>query len=159
MSAENKPPVDPMDAFTKMWTDLSGKMGQAGWTMPPGTAPADAAKKFREVFIQAMTEYSEQYMRSPEFLQGMKESFRQSVEFRKQMNDYLGHVQHEFQGPNRQDIDHVMTSIGRLESRLSTALQRLEGRIDEVAVKLDSLTPPAGKKEPHAESGKKKAHK
>lgn len=138
MTEDAKSPFDPAGIFTKMWTDLAGRMSQAGWTMPPGTSSSDSAKKFRDVFLQAMTEYGEQYMRSPEFLQSMKEGFRQSIEFRKQMNDYLGHVQHEFQGPNRQDIDHVMASISRLESRLSTTLQRMETRLDEMSSRLDT---------------------
>src|SRR5262245_18445741 len=93
-------PTDPVTAF---WRDVWARMGQApgmpGATPPgmpnfpgmpagmgmPGVMTPDAMRRMQSAFFDAMAQYAEQYMRSPQFLESMKKSMDQALEFRRQM--------------------------------------------------------------------------
>ena len=99
--------------------------------------------------FKAWSDYCEQFMRTPDFLNMMKQSLSASLEARKQLNDFLARTQHELQGASRQDADQIMASIQRMEERLAdgmedmtSRLQRLEGRLE----KLESSNGASGSK-------------
>jgi hypothetical protein len=95
-----------------------------------------------------MSEACDAFMRAPQFQEMMKQSLSASIQFRKQLNDYLGRVHHEFQGPSRQDVDQLMEVIGHVERRITDSIERLTRRVDQLSARLDRLErrKPAGKR-------------
>ena len=93
----------------------------------------------RSAMFKAWSEYCDQFMRSAEFLEMMKQSLTGSVQMRRQLNDYLGQVHHEFQGPSRQDVDQVLASLRQLQRRLEESTEPIAARLDEISRRLDEL--------------------
>lgn len=127
------------DMFTRAWSDLASKMMGVGMAYAPESTPPDAARQMRSAMFKAWSEYFDQFMRSADFLDMMKQSMTGSVQARRQMNDFLGQLRHEFQGTSRQDIDQVLASLRQLERRLAEHTEPLADRLDEISRRLDDL--------------------
>ncbi len=131
--------TDAQNLFTKMWTDMGSKLMDAGMASPPGMPTPDGARQMRTAFFRAWSDYCDELMRSPEFLETMKQSMAGAVEFRRQLNESLGKMHHEFQGTSRQDVDHLMQSMAHVERRVLNAVEGLADRLEEVNARLDAL--------------------
>ena len=125
--------------FQKMWTDFASKMGMAGVSFSPDTTPPDAARAMRSTFFKAWSEYCEQYMRSPEFLDSWKKAMDGAIQFRRQMNQSLGQMHHDFGGTSRQDVDHLMQSMTHLERRLVDSQERAAASVEKMAKSIAAL--------------------
>jgi hypothetical protein len=131
--------TEGQNQFLKMWTDFAGKMGGAGVSFSPSSTPPDMTKEMRATFFKAWSEYCDEYMRSPAFLDSWKKAMDSAIDFRRQMNQSMGKVHHEFQGTSRQDIDQLMIALTHLERRLVDNLERTGGRVEEMADRIDAL--------------------
>src|SRR5262245_29225922 len=96
---------NPMDAAMSFWRDAWARVGSAagqgasGGTSgsgapnaadPMGWMPTpDTVRKMQSAFMDAMAATAEQYMRSPQFLDAMKQSLESAVNMRRQMEEYL----------------------------------------------------------------------
>jgi predicted nuclease with TOPRIM domain len=89
-----------------------------------------------------MGEACDEFMRSPQFQEVMKQSLNNSIQFRKQLNDFLGRMQHEFQGTSRQDVDSLMQVMEHVERRVTDSFERLSERLDELNERLERVEKP-----------------
>jgi len=145
---------DQAQRFTEMWADLAARMAGSGLAFNPDTPPPDAARQFRAAAFQTLGQHADQFMRSPQFLEMMKQSLEAAITFREQMNAMLTQGRHATEGIARQDVDSVLVSVRHLETRILDGLETLTGRVDAVAQRLDALEaaappkkrPPAKKK-------------
>lgn len=149
--------TDSQTLFGKMWSDLSQNMMRAGMTHGPSTGSPDGAKQMRSAMLRAWSEYCDELMRSPEFLQTMKESMKTAVEFRKEMNQTLGRMRHELQGSSRQDVDQIMSFLTRLERRLEDDEERSIARTEQIVKRLETLETKLARRGASTAAGKKKA--
>ena len=127
------------DLFTNMWEDLASKMGAAGMAFAPAGPLSNASRQARTAMFKAMSEACDEFMRAPQFQDMMKQSLSASIQFRKQLNDWLGRVHHEFQGTSRQDVDQLMEVIGHVERRITDSVERLSSRMDQLNARLERL--------------------
>jgi hypothetical protein len=136
------------DAFIKMWGEFANKMGAAGVAFAPEATVSDASRQVRTAMFRAMSEACDEFMRAPQFQDMMKQSLSASIQFRKQLNEFLGRIHHEFQGTSRQDVDQLMEVIGHVERRVMDSFERLSSRLDELSARLERIegSKPAGKK-------------
>ena len=136
------------DPFTKLWGDFASKMGAAGMAFAPENPFSNASRQVRAAMFKAMSEACDEFMRAPQFQDMMKQSLNASIQFRKQLNDYLGRMHHEFQGTSRQDVDQLMEVIGHVERRITDSVERLSSRVDQLNARLERLEKPkpAGKR-------------
>ena len=146
MVDQNQSDFAGQEMFAKMWTEFMTNMAKQGMAFGTEGPSPGAAKAYRDAMLQMMSEWCEQYMRSPEFIEMMKESMSASIELRRQMNEFLGKAQHEFQGTSRQDVDLLMAGIQRLENRLTDAFERLDQRISALDERLNNVESAAPKK-------------
>ena len=148
--AEQSNPVDPITAF---WRDVMARSGAAASGMPgmpgmPGMDPSAAAafmtpeamKRMQGAFFEAMAQYAEQYMRSPQFLEQMKKSMDQAMQFRQQMDDFLksnmasafeattGGANSEILGAIRQSTAQLQAQIAKLDQRVSDLESSVTGK-------------------------------
>lgn len=132
------------ELLSKMWTDFAGKMASAGFSVPPGTAPPEAARQMRSAFFAAWGQALDEFMRSPQSLAMMKQSMDAAIAMRKQFNDTLTQWRHELQGTASEDIDNVILSVRHLEQRVLDAVEGMNRRVEELAGKVEQLAEQAG---------------
>lgn len=117
-------------AFQKIWLESTSRLLQAAFTFTPGSPPPDVMRQIRSGIFSALGESWEQFMRSPEFMNSMRNWLDNAVTFRKMSNEFMAKVRNEMQAPSREDIDTIMLTVRHLEKRL---LDRIEGLSDQVA--------------------------
>ena len=130
-------PAEQWSAFQKIWGETFSKMMQIGMTFSPESAPPEFMRQMRSGIFQALGQSWEQFLRSPEFMEGMKQHMDNAIAFRKMSNDFFGKVRHETQTVSREDIDAVMLSVRHMETRVLDRLEELAARLDELAARLD----------------------
>ena len=119
-------------AFQKIWLESASKMMQAGLAMGPNSAPPEVLRQLRSGIFQALAETWEEFMRSPQFLEGMKQWMETAIAFRKITSDFLAKARNEMQAPSRDDIDTVMLNIRHIEKRLLDRIEELSEQVREL---------------------------
>ncbi len=138
--------VEGFESFSKMWTDFASRMVSAGLAFQPEQAPPEAARALRGASFQALSRYAEEFMRSPQFLEAMKESMDAAMTFRNMMNEFLGRTQFELQGVSRGDVDALTTRLKHMEMRILERLDDLSGRLAALEGQAAGGPAPAGAK-------------
>ena len=150
MSDSNQNPGEQTAAFQKIWMDSMSRLMQTAFASGQNSPPPEVLREIRGGIFQALAKSWEEFMRSPEFLEGMKQWMDQAMNFRKMSGEFLSKVRNEFQAPSHGDIDSVMLSIRHMEKRL---LDRME----EMAREIDELKTGRGKRRAAARNGKRAA--
>lgn len=119
-------------AFQKIWGETFSKLMQLGFTFSPDSAPPDFMRQMRSGIFQALGQSWEQFLRSPQFMEGMKQHMDNAIAFRKMSSDFFTKVRHETQTTSRDDIDAVMLAVRHMETRVLDRVEELATRIDEI---------------------------
>jgi hypothetical protein len=117
-------------AFQKIWMDSMSKIMQAAFTVGSNSPPPDVLKEIRSGIFRALAQSWEEYMRSPQFAESMKQWMDAAINFRKMSNDFMAKVRNEMQAPSRDDIDTVMLTVRHMEKRL---LDRIDDLANQIA--------------------------
>ena len=112
-----------------MYLENVSKALQSAFKFTPDLASPEVLHQIRSSVLQALAESWEQFMRSPQFLEGMRQWTDNAIAFRSMTNEFLGRVRNEAQAPSRSDIDTVMLAVRHMEKRLLD-------RLDEVSAQL-----------------------
>src|SRR5437667_728582 len=116
-------------AFQKIWMESMSRLMQTAFTLTPNSPPPEVLKQIRGGIFQALAESWEEFMRSPQFLEGMKQWMETAVAFRKVSSEFLAKARNEMQAPSRDDIDTVMLNIRHIEKRLLDRIEELSQQI------------------------------
>jgi hypothetical protein len=119
-------------AFQKIWMETMSKMMQAAFTFTPNSPPPEVIRQIRGGIFQALAQSWEEFIRSPQFLEGMKQWMDNAIAFRKMTNDFMGKVRNEMQSPSRADIDTVMLTVRHMEKRLLDRMEELSSQVNEL---------------------------
>ena len=128
-SEDPKQTAEQWAAFQKIWTDTFAKMMQVGFSYSPEAAPPEFLRQMRSGIFQALSQSWDQFLRSPQFMESMKQWMEQAVSFRKMTNEFFTKVRHETQGTAQKDVDAVLLALQQLETRV---LNRVDGLAAEV---------------------------
>jgi len=142
-------------AFQKIWTDSFAKMIEAGFTTIPNSPPPEMLRQIRSGIFQALAQSWEEFMRSPQFLDSMRQWMEQAVSFRKQTNDFMARMRNEMQAPSREDVDTIMLNVRHIEKRLLDRIEELSAQIS--ALNRNSKNGPVQKRAAPATAAKTKA--
>jgi hypothetical protein len=123
-------------AFQKIWMDSISKTMQTVFTFNPEAMPPEFARQIRSSIFQALAKSWDEFMRSPQFLEGMKQWMDQAVTFRKMSNDFMATVRNEMQSPSRDDIDSVMLTVRHMEKRILDQVEQLSARVADLSQRL-----------------------
>jgi len=80
-------------------------------------------------------------MRSPQFLEGMRQWMQNAIAFRKMTNDFLAKFRTDLQAPSREDIDSVMLTVRHMEKRLLDRVEELSGQVRDLTLRLGNGAP------------------
>jgi hypothetical protein len=138
-------------AFQKMWVDSAGKMFQAAFTVTPNSPPPEILKQIRSGILTALAQSWDEFMRSPQFLDAMKQWMEQAITFRKMTTDFLTKMRNDVQAPTRDDTDSLMLNIRHMEKRVLD-------RLDELSAAVDTLKQ-GGNRKSQASPGSKAARR
>src|SRR5207237_4933383 len=117
-------------AFQKIWTESMSKVMQTAFGADPHSPPPEVLRQIRGGIFQALAQSWDEFMRSPQFLEGMKQWMDNAVTFRKATNDFMAKVRNDLQAPSREDIDTVMLTVRHMEKRLLDRMEELSDRIN-----------------------------
>jgi hypothetical protein len=151
------PAIDQMQQLTTVWLDFAARMTAAGLSFQPEQSPPDAARHVRDVALEALSREADKYMRSPQFLQAIKQTLDASIAARRQLNDFLARAHHSVQGVAKQDLDVLSLSVRHMETRVLDRLEQLMERVEEFNRRLEALessrecVPSQGNSEPGLE--------
>jgi hypothetical protein len=143
-------------AFQKIWMESMSKIMQTAFTFGNNSPPPDVMKQIRAGIFQALAQSWEEFMRSPQFLESMKQWMDTAINFRKMTNDFMARVRNEIQAPSRDDIDTVMLTVRHMEKRLLDRVEDLAARIAQLDSRLNGHT---GQSTPKATSRRAKTPK
>jgi hypothetical protein len=124
-------------AFQKIWMDSMSKVMQTAFTFGNNSPPPDVLKQIRGGIFQALAQSWEEFMRSPEFLESMKQWMDTAINFRRMSNDFMAKVRNEIQAPSRDDIDTVMLTVRHMEKRLLDRVEDLAAQIAQIDSRLN----------------------
>jgi hypothetical protein len=133
--------AEQMAAFQKMWMESFSKILQGAFTATPNSPPPVVVRQIRSGILQALAQAWEEFMRSPQFLEGMKQWMENAVAFRKLTNDFMGNVRGGMQAPSRGDIDTIMLTVRHMEKRLLDRVEELSAIIASLDARLSRGTP------------------
>ncbi|HWE94054.1 MAG TPA: hypothetical protein VG269_08840 [Tepidisphaeraceae bacterium] len=125
--------------FTKMWMEFATRMMTAGTSFNPFAPPPEAARQARGSYFGALSEFADQMMRSPQFLQLMKQSMDTSLGMRKQMDDFMTGLRHDTQGTAKEDIDSLMVTVRHLGTRMRDRMDEIDDHLREISRRLDAM--------------------
>jgi hypothetical protein len=111
---------------------------QAGFTFSPESAPPEFLRQMRSGIFQGLSQAWDQFLRSPQFLEGMKQWMDNAMAFRKMTNDFLTKARHETQATAREDIDGVMLAVRHMETRILDRVEELASQVDALNKRFDA---------------------
>jgi len=122
------------EPFTQFWTDFFNRMNPGNVGMPSaGPAPSqDAARQMQQMFYDAMAKYFDDYMRSDQFRQMIKESMDRTIAFKQQMDQFLAQLHRGVQSPSREDLDDIGATLRSIEDRLLDRLDDIDERVADL---------------------------
>jgi len=130
MSDQTENFTEQTAAFQKIWMESMSKLMQAAFTFTPNSAPPELLRDIRNGILQALAESWNEFLRSPQFQEGMKQWMDNAVAFRKQSNDFMAKVRKEMQAPSRDDIDTVMLTVRHMEKRILDRVEELAKQVN-----------------------------
>jgi hypothetical protein len=146
-------------AFQKIWGETFSKLMQLGFTFSPDSAPPEFIRQMRSGIFQALAQSWDHFLRSPQFMEGMKQWMDNALAFRKMSSEFFNKVRHETQSTSRDDIDSVMLAVRHMETRILDRVEELAAEVQEVRERLDpgvehSSPAPKPKRQPKGRRGK-----
>lgn len=166
------PPFDPA-AMQAMWQQMMSQFARAGAPPSSGAAPAAAdasaemLRQMHKAWLESMSRWAEEYLRSPQFLEQMKHSLENALAMRRQVEEFLRKASEQSFGSTlgvydavgavrdaeswlSRRIDEIAQRLGAIEEALGVARPRRGGRPA-------SATPGSTKKKNAKRSSRKKA--
>jgi hypothetical protein len=154
MNDSSQPHGDPSADLLKQWQQFFTGVLQTAGTISPDTMPPEMLNQIRAGMFQALSKSWEDYMRSPQFLEGMKQMMENAVAFRQMSTEFLTRARHEMQGTSRQDVDDMLLAMREMEARLTRRVDDLAAQVTTAKSRRSS-----GSKKPLAATKKKSARR
>jgi hypothetical protein len=126
-------------AFLRLWTESFSKLGQAAFSFSPDSAPPEMLRQVRAGMFQALAQSWDEFMRSPQFLESLKQMMDNAVAFRKISADFLTKARHELGGVAQEDLAGVLLSVRQSETRILDRLEALSNQVADLSRRLDQL--------------------
>jgi len=120
-------------AFQKIWLESMTRLMQAACLFPPDSAPPELIREIRNGILRALGETWNEFLRSPQFQENMKQWMDSAIAFRKLSNNFMVRVRKEMQAPSRDDIDTILLNVRHMETRILDRMEELSDRIEELS--------------------------
>lgn len=136
--------LEQFAAFQKLWLNSLSRLTQAALSFSPHSAPPEMLREVRDAILKSMTQEWDTFMRSPQFLEGMRQLLEGAISTRQAVNKLATHSRHETQGAALEDIDAIMLAVRHLETRLLERFDLLQGQITALTARLEAIQVASG---------------
>lgn len=110
--------------FAELWLESLRRLAPKRFLGALDLFP-EALRRARTAWFQSQASAWDQYLRSPAFLEAMRQFLSHTIALRRVTNDWLARVRGEFQGVSREDIGAVLLSVRHLEKRMLDRIEEL----------------------------------
>lgn len=124
-------------AFQKMWMDSMSGMTKVWSEYSPKNPPPEELKKVRNGVLKAVSQTWEEYMRTPEFMQAMKETMNNANQWQKWTKESAGKMQSAMGGTTKDDIQGVMVAVQHVERRVLDCLDDMQAKMAGIQAGID----------------------
>jgi hypothetical protein len=125
--------AEQWNAFQKIWLETFSKLGETAFTFNPQTAPPEILRNIRGGILQSLANAWEEFLRSPQFLEGMKQWMDNALSFRQMTSEFMAKAREGSGGITRNELDSVLAAIEHLERRLLDRIEEVATRVDDLA--------------------------
>ncbi len=139
MNETSTPRQDQNGDLANIWSDSFCRLMQTAMTHGPEPPPPEMLRQIRSGFMQALSKSWEQYLRSPQFLEGMKHTMDQAVAFQKFSADFLTKTRHATEGVAHEDVESLRVVLVQMECRLSRQMDALSAQTNQLVKDLQSV--------------------
>jgi hypothetical protein len=122
-------------AFQKLWLETFSKAMQAAFKFTPDAPPPEILRQIREGIFQSLAESWDEFLRSPQFLDGMRQWMDNAIAFRKITNEFMARARNDLQAPSSSDIDTVLLAVRHMEKRVLDRLDQMSAQIADLGGK------------------------
>lgn len=137
--------AEQMAAFQKIWSESMSKMMQAAFAGGQDSPPPEMLKQIRAGMFQALAHSWDEFMRSPQFLDSMKQWMDNATRFRQMSRDFMANIRNELQAPSREDLDSIMLTVRHMERQVLERIDALAREVGELKAKTQGkMKSPAG---------------
>src|SRR5262249_15611068 len=89
MSEDKQSPFEQAAAFQKIWMESLSKIAQAAFGQTPDSVPPEILKQMRNGVFEALAKSWDEFMRSPQFLEAVKQMMDNAIAFKKLTSEML----------------------------------------------------------------------
>ena len=143
MNEQTEDTKDQGAAFQKIWLESMSKLMQTACTFTPNSTPPELMREIRNGIFQALSESWNEFLRSPQFQENMKQWMDNAIAFRKLSNDFMGKVRKEMQAPAREDIDTILLNVRHMENRILDRIEDLSKEVEALKRPSSAARPPS----------------
>jgi hypothetical protein len=137
--SEQEPKLESQLAFFKIWAECMAKLAQSAFSFSPDAVPPEMLRQMRAGMLRALAQSWDEFLRSPQFMEGMKQMMENALAFRKLSTEFLTKAQQELGGVTVEDVDGLVGAVRNLEARVLERLGVLSQQIEEIKRRLDVL--------------------
>ncbi len=121
--------TEQITAFQRIWMETITKLVQSAVTLPRDSAPPEVLRQMRGGVFQGLAKSWDEFLRSPQFLESMKQWNDAVIYMRRISNEMMTRGRHEMQATAREDIDSAMLAVRHMENASSIALNNLKPKL------------------------------
>lgn len=126
-------------AFQKMWMDSMTGMTRVWSEYSPQNPPPDELKKVRQGVLKVISRTWEDYMRSPEFLDAMRDTMNNSIRWQKWSKDNSRKFHQTMGSASKDDMQGVMVAIQHVERRVLDCLDEMQTQVNKMQAEMDGM--------------------
>jgi len=133
-------------AIQKLWMDSASKMTGVLTQFSPVSPPIEEARKLRDGMLKMLGESCEEFLRTPQFMEAMKNTLNVALDLRNFQRNGMDAIHEHLQTPDKDDIDGVLLAIRHVERRLLDRLEDLDESITCLNKRLEAVEPAVNSK-------------
>lgn len=146
--------VDPARDFLDFWRNYFEQTAIQTRGLIEGMNSGRSLDRMHGQWMEAMAEGFESFMRTPAFLEVLKQSLKRMVDLKLAQDQMTQSVAQHAGMPQAADITGVFERVNSAERAIMTRLAQIDERLRSIEVKLDSSPKP---KKPRKGKGKTEA--
>lgn len=138
-----KDSFDKAAAFQNMWMDSMAGMARVWSQYSPENPPPEELKRMRQGMLNVISRSWEEFMRTPQFMEMMKESLNNAMTWQGFAKDGANRIHDTFQTSSKSDVEGILLSLRHVEKRLLDELETTQEQVEALGAKVRSLGSPS----------------
>ena len=153
MDGENTSSGDGVSEMMRHLFDMAVQGAESFQKWSGNQVTPETMRRIRSDVIKMWSDYWEHLLRSSAFLGAEKQLMAGSLEYRKQMHEFLDQLHHEMRLATASDIDQLMRTLRRMAEdqqeqydQIRMDMSKMAAQIDKIDERLESAekrSPPA----------------